>query len=283
MKPVQQEVRTADGRDLITYTWGGGQQLVVLEAGLGMSGRSWAPIAHRLAQHCTVVAYDRAGYGTSTPDPAPRTLDRLAGDLCHVVKAQGTNPVLLVGHSLGGPIVRRAAELLPADQVDGIVLVDPADERANVYFTRAARVMERVQALALPVLSKTGALRAGLLRSCQGLAEDDLHAVADACSSPSAARASSQEHQHLRDGLQQLKDASSPRPIPTTLISGTRPSRLGGARQQLLAAHRESVASNRSWRLVEATASTHLVMLTQPELVAEEILQACNSDDTDHH
>lgn len=54
---------TPDGRRLRTMVRGDGTDLVVLEAGLGISGLYWGAVHERLAAHTQVVAYERAGYG----------------------------------------------------------------------------------------------------------------------------------------------------------------------------------------------------------------------------
>ncbi|RIJ44037.1 alpha/beta fold hydrolase, partial [Clavibacter lycopersici] len=126
-------VTTADGRRLRAMVAGDGDDLVVLEAGLGGSGLTWGPVHGILARTHRVVAYDRAGLGGSDPDPAPRDLDRLADDLEAVVAAFPHRRLVLVGHSWGGPVVRVAAARRIARGLPtaGVVLVDPSDERAR--------------------------------------------------------------------------------------------------------------------------------------------------------
>lgn len=72
--------------------------------------------------------YDRAGLGWSDPGPRPRTAGRIADELHELLQAVGVpRPYLLVGHSLGGLVVRLHAARHP-DQVAGAVLVDPTPE-----------------------------------------------------------------------------------------------------------------------------------------------------------
>lgn len=261
----------ADGRTLTTWTWGAAGPVVVLEAGIGLGGRSWAPVARVLASRATVVAYDRAGHGTSAPDPSARTLDRLAADLRHVVEATAAPGAVLVGHSWGGVIARRAVEDLPEGLVTGLVLVDPADEGARAYFTRRAALATQFQALALPLLARTGVLRAGLRRSLAGrLDGDDLLPAVEACSSRAAAVTAAGEHAHLRDGLRQV--AATCPGLPGAVLSGTRGAMRGSARGQLVEAQRVRAAAC-GLRWVEATGSGHLVQLDQPRLVADEVLR----------
>ncbi|HIY23989.1 MAG TPA: alpha/beta hydrolase [Candidatus Brachybacterium merdigallinarum] len=149
-------VAAPHGRRLRTMTAGGGDDLVVLEAGLGASGLYWGPVHRELAQHVRVVAYERAGYGASAPARGtPRDLPHLAADLARVIQAHPHRRLVLVGHSWGGPIVRTyAAEHRGGEStLAGMVLVDPSDEHAADLFTsRAARWSDAVKnALFVPL------------------------------------------------------------------------------------------------------------------------------------
>ncbi|MCS3842292.1 alpha/beta fold hydrolase [Microbacterium sp. AK031] len=106
---------TPGGRRLRTMVRGSGDDLVVLEAGLGMSGLYWGPVHELISAGSRVVAYERAGYGGSDADTDPRTLERLADDLGIVVDAVPHRRLVLIGHSWGGPIVRTAAARRLAD------------------------------------------------------------------------------------------------------------------------------------------------------------------------
>jgi len=81
-----------------------------------------------LGHPTTCVLYDRAGSGWSDPGPGERPVREIVTDLHD---AQGLadieGPYLLVGHSLGGLLVRTFAQHLP-DEVVGLVLIDPSAE-----------------------------------------------------------------------------------------------------------------------------------------------------------
>src|SRR5690625_4228155 len=157
----EQWVATTDGRQLRAVVAGTGTDLVVLETGLGAAALTWGPVMEHLAPHCRVVAYDRAGYGRSDPGPGPRDLSRLADDLLAVVGAVDHSRLVWAGHSWGGPLARLAAARLMEEatgslrdgpdarhgaarrSLTGLVLVDPADEHAELYFSRAMRVQRR--------------------------------------------------------------------------------------------------------------------------------------------
>jgi pimeloyl-ACP methyl ester carboxylesterase len=102
---------------------------VVLDAGQGQFSPVFAWLQDALAEHATVVAYDRPGYGWSTPADRPVDAGATADDLYEALAARSLEgPYLLVGHSLGAFYVRTFAERHP-DQTAGIVLLDPAHEQ----------------------------------------------------------------------------------------------------------------------------------------------------------
>jgi pimeloyl-ACP methyl ester carboxylesterase len=99
---------------------------VILEAGWGFSSATWIGIRPQVARRTRACAYDRLGEGESDPPRAKeiRTMDDQAKTLADVLDAAGIDcPCVLVGHSLGGAIVRRFASR-HRDDVAGIVLVD---------------------------------------------------------------------------------------------------------------------------------------------------------------
>jgi len=118
----------AAGRRLALTRAGSGGPPVVFETGLGAEAAEWETVFQAVARWTTVCCYDRANRGGSDPAPKPRTADDLAADLhALLVNAEIPRPVVLVGHSLGGLIVRLVAHHYP-EVVAGLVLVDPLHE-----------------------------------------------------------------------------------------------------------------------------------------------------------
>jgi pimeloyl-ACP methyl ester carboxylesterase len=138
------------GRRLTTRTAGEGEPTVVLEMGLGTPASRYDAIARQLATSTRVLWYDRAGLGQSDPAPTPRTIQDLAHDLHALLGLAGiVGPVVLAGHSLGGPIVRFYRERYPA-QVAGLVLIDASheDQRERYLAVLPPRQPEEIPALA---------------------------------------------------------------------------------------------------------------------------------------
>ena len=79
-------------------------------------------VAHFAAKH-RVVALDLAGHGQSGGGRKDWTMPAFGEDVVSVVDALGLKRVVLIGHSIGGPVVLEAARRMPG-RVAGLVLVD---------------------------------------------------------------------------------------------------------------------------------------------------------------
>lgn len=122
---TERVVTLPDGRRLRTVVAGDGPgPLVVFEAGMSAPAASWVHTQREVSERGRTLSYDRAGYGGSDVDTNDRTLDRIVDDLTALLDVLGeTAPVVLVGHSWGGPVIRLFADRHP-DRVAGLVLVD---------------------------------------------------------------------------------------------------------------------------------------------------------------
>jgi pimeloyl-ACP methyl ester carboxylesterase len=107
---------------------GNGQPTIVIEAASGEAGtrdQSWKAVTEALSRTHRVFRYDRASLGSSDAPPSlPRTFQDSADDLHRLLtKVQVPGPYVLVGHSIGGLLVRCFADRYPTNVV-GMVLVD---------------------------------------------------------------------------------------------------------------------------------------------------------------
>jgi pimeloyl-ACP methyl ester carboxylesterase len=142
---------------------------IVLEHGAFGCAADWAVVQDRLAaKGLASLAYDRAGLGHSEPGPKPRDGHAIVADLAALLREIDENgPVVLVGHSMGGLMVRLYA-LTHTRQVLGVVLVDAVvpEVMASPVGAKAVRAFGR----ALGWVSH-GA-RLGMMRPVAALAGD---------------------------------------------------------------------------------------------------------------
>jgi pimeloyl-ACP methyl ester carboxylesterase len=117
------------GRKMNLFCMGQGSHTVIFDAGGGDWSSMWAFVQPGVAAHARACSYDRAGMGYSDPSDEPRTPLAIVDDLHKLIHASKIDtPVVLVGHSLGGFNMKLYAALYPED-VAGLVLVDPNEER----------------------------------------------------------------------------------------------------------------------------------------------------------
>ncbi len=120
-----------------------GGPTVIVEAGLSQftAHGSYGAAQDSIATFARVCTYDRAGLGWSDPATDERTHDAMVDDLRALRTAlRIRGPLVLVGHSMGGLLVRRYAQRFPGD-VQAVVLVDATPEAA--LFTEAAAAERR--------------------------------------------------------------------------------------------------------------------------------------------
>jgi pimeloyl-ACP methyl ester carboxylesterase len=113
-----------------------GQPTVILESGFNFPALAWRRVQPELAKGLRVCSYDRAGLGYSDPERTrtPQTAAGMAQRLHTLLERAGVRrPLLLVGHSNGGYVVRSYYAQFPGDVV-GAVLVDSSNEHMDEHF-----------------------------------------------------------------------------------------------------------------------------------------------------
>lgn len=127
-------VKVADG-EMALFVSGSGTPAIIFEAGTGGDHRTWKDVQPTLGKLTRTVSYDRLGLGSSSASKRFRSASNYVEELREGLRNAGiTPPYVLVGHSLGGALVRLYASRYPSEVV-GLVLVDPAMEG---FFRRAA-------------------------------------------------------------------------------------------------------------------------------------------------
>jgi len=117
------DLRRPEGVRIQYDTRGAGETALVFVHGWASERGAWREQATYFATNYRVVTLDLPGHGQSAPGRRKVwTLDNLAGDVRAVVEHLKLKRVILVGHSMGGPVVLLAAAKLP--MVKAVILVD---------------------------------------------------------------------------------------------------------------------------------------------------------------
>jgi pimeloyl-ACP methyl ester carboxylesterase len=167
-KPVQKTVRTDDGLKLVCEERGRGDTALVFLHGWCGDREYWKNQVDVFAPNYRIVTLDQAGHGESSKDRKDWSVASLAADVEAVVKALGLKRVILVGHSMGGPIALAAAKRMPGT----VVAVIGVDTLQNVE----AKMPEEARKQFLEAFEKDfkGTLRAGFPSLLNEKADADL-------------------------------------------------------------------------------------------------------------
>lgn len=146
---------TITNGQLHTLEAGDGAYTVVFESGFMSDLSVWHKVAPAITKQAKIILYSRAGVGKSPARPQVLNLSQHTEELKQLIEAmQIKTPIILVGHSYGGWVVREFAAKYPK-QIAGIVLVDPANETLEVELKkinpeRVVQDQKRLESMAPP-------------------------------------------------------------------------------------------------------------------------------------
>lgn len=242
---------------------GKGKPTVIIEAGLGSGYDAYDTLQTAISSLTKVVSYDRPGLGESSKSPNPRTLSNYINELRLLLQKEGIEPpYILVGHSLGGLIMRYYAHKYPKE-VTGLVLIDciPDGWINYIMSTHSKEEIEELNKVINPELNNS-----------KGVIKDEWQEFQNNC--------------ELIKGVQLLKN------IPIRLITAIQ----YGNEQKALGYHPEDMqiwaqmqanimANSTNAKQIITDNSGHSVQLTEPELIIDAIkeLVVINRKDFNNH
>lgn len=275
-KGLTERFVTANRRRMRTVQAGSGAPLVVFESGLAAGASVRADVQRRVSAHTATLSYDRAGIGGSKPAKDGRRFVDLNADLEAVLDAVGHDgPVLLVGQSWGGPIIR-AFSHFTSRPVAGLVVVDGT--RSQVLTATEGKAL-RVYFALLGKLSWLGLHRRFrakvLVGITAGLSADDSARVLRDMLRGNASRAGAAECRGLAgeaDELGALEARGFPPGVPVTFLGAAQADPGTEAMRERFLAAQQAEAEALGQRFVAVAGSRHDIHMHEPQVVADEIV-----------
>ncbi|MEO2258285.1 alpha/beta hydrolase [Paenibacillus amylolyticus] len=273
------------GYQLHIHKQGNGSPTILMEAGSGETSLSWRDIPAALAQHATVVTYDRAGYAWSESAPTERTGANIVKDLHAALEKENIRgPYVMVGHSLGGMYARLFAQTY-SNEVQSLVLIDARpedDERNTKTLLEKAQFQGNPPASLLSLLKVSGAFRLFPDFMLDGLvAKQDRDTFVNVIATPSYFHAK-EEEALLAHSTEDAIRGQSLGSIPVRIIARGRPQNYAsagipveiGQRLESIwqSGQRNMLNISKDSQLIVATRSGHMVIHDEPELVVKTIL-----------
>jgi sigma-B regulation protein RsbQ len=115
---------SVDGMNIYATSTGSGKATLVMVHGWTCDSSSWDAQVPVLSKHYRVITLDLPGHGRSgAPKDGKFSMDLFARAVEAVRSEANADKVVLVGHSMGTPVVRQYARLYP-QHVAALVLVD---------------------------------------------------------------------------------------------------------------------------------------------------------------
>jgi len=136
--PEEGTARSADGVAVHYRVSGAGDPALVFIHGWSCDGSYWDGQTAAFAENHRVVMIDLAGHGDSGLDRVAYSLAAFGEDVVAVADALDLQDMILVGHSMGGPVAVEAAERL-SGRVRGIVGVDTFKNPSYSFSSRRVR------------------------------------------------------------------------------------------------------------------------------------------------
>ena len=114
---------SADGISIAYEVRGEGEPALVFVHGWCCDRSYWNKQLPHFAEKYKVVSIDLAGHGESGLDRKEWTMGAFGEDVVAVINKLDLDQAVLIGHSMGGPVILEAARLMPK-RVIGLVGVD---------------------------------------------------------------------------------------------------------------------------------------------------------------
>lgn len=152
-KPIRsqtsQRITRPDGSEIHVEFYGSPDAPpLILTHGLGPNSTVWYYAKKHLSDRFRVIVWDLPGLGKSKkPQNKDYSIEKYARDLEVVISLAGSQPVILLGHSMGGMILLTFSRLFPEQlkrRVAGLILVDTTYTNP-LKTTILSRILKKIQ------------------------------------------------------------------------------------------------------------------------------------------
>ena len=137
---VDASVASEDGLQISYDVRGDGSTALVFVHCWACDRSFWREQLDAFSNDYKVVSLDLGGHGASKGEREAWTLSSMADDVAAVIDALSLDRVILVGHSMGGPVSLKVAASMP-DRVSAIVCADTLHDAEVVLPEEAAEQM----------------------------------------------------------------------------------------------------------------------------------------------
>ena len=114
---------SSDGTNICFDHKGQGEPAIVFVHGFSVTRKYWNYQLEYFSNGYKTVTIDLGGFGESGTTRTNWTVTAMGEDVVAVIKKQKLNSVVLVGHSMGGPVIVETAKYIP-EKIIGLVPVD---------------------------------------------------------------------------------------------------------------------------------------------------------------
>lgn len=274
MRDVSGRPVPVNGRTVHVEESGQGRDWVVFEAGGGCGRTCWDPVLPLLADMARLVAYDRAGRALSGPT-RQLGIDDMAADLVAMTEAVVPREFVLVAHSMGGLVARRAAERL-GSRLRGLLLVDPTPETSPIYdvWDQTSRSIDHMLALtqALSRFRPLARLLSGNVRHL--FSADTYQTMLAENFTPDGIFQTRKEMRTVAAAIPQFRAQPPQLPkCPTIVLSAARAAKGRERQNASMNEHQRHYADSLPDGRYERVDSAHFIQAERPQLIVTRIRQ----------
>ncbi len=217
---------TDDGA-LIYYEVTGKGQPILFIPGWTMTTKLWKKQVRPLSKDHLVITMDCRGHGNSSKTLNSHTIPQYARDVHALIEHLKLNDVVLLGWSMGGPVVFSYWEQFGANRIKALGLVDTAPSASSSVPSRAHSDappdFDDMNQTVVALAGDRVALSSKLIKACfkEGKASKEVVAwiVAEHLKTPTAVAMAIYSDYALRDYTGTLKTIT----VPTIVFAGTSP------------------------------------------------------------